>query len=181
MTTIFKAGFILFFLCFSAKAKGQEIVNKSYKKNAAFVELGGNGFLNSINYDRLFTLKDSLIKASFRIGVGLYKTDESSGSSVVKVLPLEINFMLGRTKNYFEFGIGYTPSFGYRTYRKDSLIYATKNFDFNIVGRMGYRYQKPEGVIFFRIGATPIIYHDYFNDGRLKIAPWGGISAGISF
>lgn len=180
MMKLFKVVFFFVFSFHLANACAQDVPNKSFKKNTVFLELGGNGFINSINYDRLFTLKDSLISVSFRLGFGLYKSNESD-SSIIKVLPLEVNFLLGKKQNYLELGFGYTPSFGYRTFRQNNVVYATKNFDFNIIGRVGYRYQKPEGGIFFRLGFTPIIYRDYINAGKFKIAPWGGISAGISF
>jgi hypothetical protein len=170
--------FISLFIFFYSPIIGQNKSSNNHK-NVAFIEFGGNGFLNSINYDRLLNPKDIMNHISSRIGVGYYKSYKDS--TYIKTIPFEINYWRGKLNSHLEFGIGYTPSFGQRTFRKNNIVYANKSFDYNILIRVGFRYQEKDGRKFFRCGITPIIYRDYFNKGKFKIAPWGAIAVGIAF
>jgi hypothetical protein len=51
-----------------------------------------------------------------------------------------------------------------------------------LFGRIGYRFQNPDGGWLFRIGFTPFIsyFNDYVGADHL-IYPFGGISLGYSF
>ncbi|MDQ3395454.1 MAG: hypothetical protein M3512_15275 [Bacteroidota bacterium] len=100
------------------------------------------------------------------------------------VIPIELLGIIGRNKNHFEIGIGYTL-----IYSAESNINLQKlewEFDKYVVTslipfRFGYRFQKPAGGLFFRVGYTPILD---FAPQREKVALhllFGGISIGKSF
>jgi hypothetical protein len=52
----------------------------------------------------------------------------------------------------------------------------TRDWSAFLTGRVGYRYQKPNGRFIFRIGFTPL----YELDGN-ELHPSGGLSFGSSF
>jgi len=167
--------FVIFIIwCIGTKAQNT-VTNK--RKNIIYVELGGNGFLNSINFERLLNPHAVSNHISARAGVGFYSS--SHDSSIITTIPFEISYWPGESNYHAEFGIGYTPSFGHRTFQKDGIVYADKDFDYNILVRGGVRYQKEK--VMFRCAITPVIYRDYFNKGKLKITPWAGIALGYVF
>jgi len=49
--------------------------------------------------------------------------------------------------------------------------------DFFIPIRIGYRYQKPNGGLFYKIGFTPLLSKSYpiFGEG-FSIIPWAGLA-----
>ncbi|PZV80344.1 hypothetical protein CLV31_112111 [Algoriphagus aquaeductus] len=70
---------------------------------------------------------------------------------------IEVSGLLGRGKHHFKLGIGGTPhiatslNFNAETSElEDKLVFSSL-----IPLRIGYRYQKPEGGFFFRVGYTP--------------------------
>lgn len=147
-------------------------------KNSIFFELGGNGGLYSVNYDRLIFSKKNF-KISGRIGGSIMPYEIKNPRLYVFSYPIEINFFYGKKSN-IEIGIGCTPVF--LQYSLDILktyyIYA------NPIIRLGYRYQKPNGGYYFRAGmliysvvySFPGYYADWYTD-RL----WLGLSFGYTF
>ncbi|MCK4344070.1 MAG: hypothetical protein KAX05_02205 [Bacteroidales bacterium] len=128
--------------------------NIEWKKNSFFLELGGNAFFYSLNYDRLIHTEESL-QISSRIGI-----------SHLGIIPIQLNLLIGGSSHHFEFGIGVLISI------EDQNVLPT--------GTIGYRYQKLDGGFLFRIGITPIrilgfaIYDPH-------VIPWAGLSLGYSF
>ncbi|RZS96409.1 hypothetical protein [Cecembia calidifontis] len=173
---------ILLFTCgVINQVSAQEKADVITAKNSIYAELGGNGFLYSINYSRIFNQK------------GAYKFSGSAGFSYVKqvttthwtpLIPIEASVLLGKTSHHLELGTG-TSLFTAQSISLDNETNTLQeNVSFNslIFFRLGYRYQKPEGGFFFRIGYTP-----GFNL-NLDVSPppvffplWGGISLGKSF
>jgi hypothetical protein len=114
------------------------------------------------------------------IGFALW-ADRVEGSTVFNpAVPFEVSGLLGRGKHHLELGVGITPhlatslDFNSETLElEDKVVFGSL-----IPLRIGYRYQKPEGGFFFRVGYSP-----FFN------VPIGGredwvftpVFAGISF
>ena len=171
-------GLFIFSSIFTATGFAQN-VNSVEHKNAVYVEFGGNGIFNSINFDRLLNPQSLNNKLSLRIGAGFYKS--ANDSSIITTVPFEINYWPGKSNLHLELGVGYTPSFGHRTYKKDNIVYAEKDFDSNIILRAGVRYQEKDGKILLRCGLTPVIYKNYYDNGKIKIQLWGGIAVGFVF
>jgi hypothetical protein len=149
--------------CFSQ----HDINNLFSKRNALYIEVGGNAGYYSLNYDIIFFQK------------GNFKLDWRNGFSLLPIInlpifiPLEINTLFGKSKHHFECGLGYTPVlFLGETNEKYSDI---------ILFRVGYRYQKPNGGLLLRIGFTPGISNVDINSDKYSFGPWFGISIGKSF
>ncbi|MDX2188785.1 MAG: hypothetical protein SFY32_02885 [Bacteroidota bacterium] len=156
------------------------------KKNTVFVELLGNGYLYSLNYDRVINYK-SKFKQTFRIGLAYLPFSPLSEIH----LPFEYNFLFGKKDGHFEMGIGLTPALWTYQYISEN----DTRFGFYNYLRIGYRYQKPNGGFFFRAGFMTI-YHFlgyYFTSNSFvffapidsrpiyRTSPTIGISFGYTF
>lgn len=121
------------------------------KKSALYVELLGNSAtIFSINYDRILKeFKDAYLNMSIGFG-NSFGLNEKKGFNV----PFSINYTIGKnTNHHFEIGLG-----GGINYLKDDK--ATRML---LNGRVGYKYQRPQGGFFFRAAFTPITPLFYFN------------------
>lgn len=174
--------FLLFFLTWGAVAQEQSTA-KTYKPNAVYLELLGNGILYSINYDRLLTTHRNL-KISGRVGFSYFNIDlfdEMKGTSI----PIEFLGWNGKNKGHFEFGVGLCSQFV--EVNDVSILGPTQRTSSNgyyLTGRVGYRLQKPDGGFLFRVGFVPMILIAERSSGdvdRTKFVPWFGLSFGYSF
>ncbi len=140
----------------------------SISKNTIYLELFGNGGTGSINYDRILMKKNNF-KLSSRIG-GIfvprkdpnYKNRQNNFWSTL----FEINSFWGRKGN-FEMGIGVSylkggnsgiydiPSGGEISYSSSTLILIPRI--------LGYRFQKPNGGFFCKVGIVALIQIAEFN------------------
>ncbi|MDB5130839.1 MAG: hypothetical protein JWR02_588 [Mucilaginibacter sp.] len=130
-----------------------------------FFELYGPGLTISANYDTRFSQKrDGL---GMRIGIGY----DGSNNSGVTMLPVQVNYLLGKNNNYFEIGIGLTLLSG----NDDGLDFNNKGTSGLTVGTMtfGYRYQPITGFT-FRASINPL-----FNNANF--VPYAGVSFGYTF
>jgi len=107
----------------------------------------------SLNYDRSFEVSTKL-KFATRIGFATLFTYEPY------VLPFELSALLGKEKNFFEFGVGYTFTNG-----NNFLSY-----------RAGYR--REENKSLFRAG---FIYFPDLTWNDKEGYPWLGLSYGYRF
>lgn len=124
---------------------------RTIARNSVNFELGGNGFIYTLNYDRLFFQSD-YYKSGIRIGFGvlpLASTVDESGRAVM-FIPVEYNSLFGLKKHYLEVSIGAT----YTTFVQGSEFWMT--------GRVGYRMQGEKGGFFFRTGMV-LMYLPYAN------------------
>lgn len=161
-----KKSFLIFFsiLCFlnSAFADGDSLTLKgntvnSARKNSIYVELGGNGVLGSINYDRLF-YENNKIHLTGRIGLSIYPSAIFQESPLL--MPVEADILIGSEKKFFETGLGFTRDFhSYKLYIYDSNgSYEVHNYYNNyLFVRLGYR-SRSEGGFLFRVAATPVMF-----------------------
>ena len=151
-------------------------------KNAAYLELAGNGIFYSLNYERVIYQK-GLFKSAARVGITALPSKIAAETFWSGALPLELVGFIGRSRHHFEFGVGYTPYL----YAKSTIspIIAEEEFDAYRVAsivpfRLGYRYQKPEGGLFFRAGYLPALDFTPERINKLHLMH-GGISIGKSF
>jgi hypothetical protein len=100
-------------------------------------------------------------------------------------VPLEIIALFGKSRSHLELGTGFTIIYSPRTTINDNTFEIEFNkyaFSSNLPFRIGYRYQKPDGGLIFRIGYTPMME---LPNQRLEKPHfhllYGGISLGKSF
>lgn len=139
-------------------------------RNAAYVEIGGNGIVPTVNYERRFTER-----VAGRIGFAFIASMESDGDrDTTFAVPLVVNYISHPQRNHhFETGAGLLFVVG------DAQEFAPGDDDEEIsnlalTGLIGYRYQKPARGFVFRAGITPFFYDGDF-------APWAGISFGYGW
>ncbi len=175
--------FVFFtFLCLFTKAQDDYATpaprdyTKKPAKTAAFIELGGNAGLFSLNIDRIYYYKEKL-KLSGRAGFAPH----FNGIYIEQIYVLEHNFILFKNPHHLELGLGATLQRRYNERPNEVDTYFWENILFS-VWRCGYRFQRQDDGFFFRAGLTPAVmsndaegFHpDYFQF-------WAGVSVGASF
>lgn len=137
---------------------------------------------NSINVDKnLYCGSKNLL--SLRLGF-LYMSWKKVRSIGV---PVELCLMFGSGASMLEIAAGYQYQYFYKNYAKDSLQTQIDNASYQaITGRIGYRYEKPKGGIFFRFGFTPLYaIGDYSSTipflGTSPFIPMAGGAIGWTF
>lgn len=160
--------------------KAQKETEIFTSRHSAYLEVGGNGGLFSLNYENIFWQKGKL-KTAARLGLSpLFLFDLNSKLHFVPFVPTEVVGFLGRKNHHFEFGAGYTPF--WRPVSKDKFSSQVDAFQYGyfLPFRLGYRFQRPEkGDYFYRIGYTPAFIS--LKDKFLFEPLYGGISIGKNF
>ncbi|AFM05190.1 hypothetical protein Fleli_2837 [Bernardetia litoralis DSM 6794] len=150
--------------------------SKKISKNTIYVEGAGVGGYGSINYERICFLPThsiSKIGIAFRLGASTYYLNDYTNTfNPQLIFPIGVHLLYGKNSK-IEVGAGQTIT---------SFIQAnTHNFqperDINnhTYFVVGYRYQKDESGLMFRVAYTPLlIFNKYYKR-------WGGIAVGYTF
>jgi hypothetical protein len=154
--------------------------------NTIYLELGGNAGQYALMYGKTVFKKENLQligSAGFSLWV-----DPIEGSTIWNpALPLEFSALIGRTKHHLELGLGFTPfieSEVISSFEPEGIVQSKgeSNLSAIIPFRIGYRYQKPEGGFFFRVGYTPFFKFQGRNESGLDFQPiHAGLGFGVSF
>ncbi|MFN3759528.1 MAG: hypothetical protein ACK4SF_09940 [Algoriphagus aquaeductus] len=158
-------------------------------KNAVFAEFAGNSGGYAMNYGRIIHQRNRM-KLATSVGFSMFyrKGSEPIYSSYwVPVIPVEMTAFLGNSNHHLELGGGFF-TLRNRTYsvndNSPNNIQEQKHWDQNILARIGYRYQKPDGGFFLRVAYTPTIVfvNSDVTDDPVYFLPFSvGISLGVSF
>ncbi len=183
--SVLSIGFILV-TAGPARAEEQDVVQTKHERtamNSIYLELGGNGPLYSLNYERF--LADEM---SVRIGVMFMSVSAtvSSGSSTSSAnvtwfdAPLTMSYLgIGGPNHKLELGAGavfmYFSGSGASTF---SAVATANGFVIAPTAIVGYRYVPTDGGFNFRAGFTPLFISA---GGKSTFFPWGGIAAGYGF
>lgn len=152
---------------------------KFISRNSFHIELGGSGLYYSLNYERNIINRD-ILKTSVQIGIRYFP-----GGFTDITFPFGINEQFSFNMHHIELGFGMVPT--RQIFRDPSEQYEIiHSYWINpLTGRLGYRYQKPDGKFIWRIGFTPFLGREgkIFNpQGPYKLfAPWGSISLGYAW
>lgn len=139
-------------------------------KSTVFVELFGNGFGYSLNYDRVF-FHEKKNALTWRVGLAYLPSSRKLTKAGDLSLLGEFNYLRGKRSNFLELGLGIT-------YWKSFELSQDKYIPLYLVTRIGYRYQKENGGFFMRIGVLPIIDLSRYPGNRLSL--FGGLSLGFT-
>jgi hypothetical protein len=174
--------FFLFLLLTPYIGRSQE---KEGPRNTVYAEILGNAAGLSINYDRV-VLKKEKIALSICIGAGfvpsnainkLLNNNATKKNYLPYGFPISCNLIYGKNNHHLETGVGLTYQQGMYG---EGLKYSQTIF---AVVRLGYRYQKENGGLFWKIGFTPFIPIKEF--GTISVPyvflPFGGIALGYTF
>ncbi len=149
---------------------------KNPTKNAAFVEIGGNGGLYSLNFERIYLYQEKF-KMSGRIGFAI----NPHGVYVEQSYVLEQNFILLKNPHHIEFGLGLTIQNQYNENCKIAGDYLWEKITYSTL-RCGYRYQKQDDGFFLKAALTPAsgqISNCGFDINYFQL--WAGVGVGLSF
>jgi hypothetical protein len=171
-------------------------------RNSIYIEAFGQGLLNSLSYDRLYRTHKK-IKSSVSAGVtvmpGIGTGDFYLGSQ------LSYNFLFTMKNHHLELGLGLNFLMDEVEngvdYRGESGI--ERNYYLYFTPKLGYRFQRPQGGIFFRVTFTPLVAFmnrvGEISVGNMQVVhsryefftnvvsfgnrafPWGGVSIGYTF
>ena len=147
----------------------QTVNTDNFNRNSIYLELSSERPVYSINYDRIFH-KGKKIYYSFRIGFSV-EPDAIS-------LPLGINIITGQKTHHAEFSLTIILYLDHYTFlnaddQSDKYLF--------IIPGLGYRYQKPEGRLFFKLVAAPFIFLDPPSNDFWNMNPkvYGSIQSGV--
>jgi hypothetical protein len=176
----------LFLVCISISYYGYSQNNikpakEPFAKNSIFVEFMGNSIFYGINYDRILIDKEKW-KFTGRLGFSYqyYRSHQYSRF----IIPSEFTFLFGKTRHFFETGLGVTYDV-YTAPKANNVIGGEVKHYGYIFSRFGYRYQRPQGGFFFKAGlnvAGPLTkysrYAFYYSE---FIWVYGGVGIGYTF
>lgn len=167
-------------------------ISSAQKKNSVYVELGGNAVFYSFNYDRIIQLSEKL-KIAPRVGfMYLPLSDIKSNKTFGDFnIPLELNLLFAKnseSKNFGEFGVGLnliSMKNGYTIGPADEVVRNNSRLARVTTLRAGFRHQKPQGGLMYRIGLLVPILQDEFSEKRVGddifYRLYGGLSLGWTF
>lgn len=162
---------------------GQSEAETFTAKNIVYLDLGGNAGQYAFTYGRVFHHKGK-IKLNASAGFSMWYLGSSSNIRWLPAIPVELTAFYGKSNHHLELGAGVT------SYLDNSIYFDQETFesvDKVVFGailpvRIGYRYQKPVGGFFFRVGYTPIIDFPPRTGGNWSFNPYhAGLSFGKSF
>lgn len=157
------------FLLFSIHISGysQDVLEEKVRNNAVYAELGGTGFLLSINYERTLFHKGQIM-INGRVGAG--------SALFLNAVPLAgINVCMGDQRGRMELGFNVVRTFAIELFGGTSTYYLGNPV-------IGYRYFGKKGFV-FRATASPF-FELYDPDQWVKdgiFIPSLGLSFGYRF
>ncbi|MDR1739527.1 MAG: hypothetical protein LBR45_02075, partial [Bacteroidales bacterium] len=174
--------FVLCSCCYFCFA--QDITKPKNKiQHNLFLELGGNSvYLYNITYDCSFQLEE---KHKITAGLGFqympFKVFIFFYPHTFGLSP-QFNYLYGK-KHHLEIGTGITaPFFLYYHYYTQEW---RTNSGIIIPLRIGYRYQRSDGGVFWKIAFVPLfgkgMYFPVGKTGKIPFFPSGGVSIGYTF
>ncbi len=168
MKTALFLNFLLISLFSFGQAAGNETKNP---QNAFFIEVFGQGIINSFNYERTFNTDHKIVNTS---AAGF--TFMITGSEAMYGVPVSYNWITGKKSNHLEFGLGcsyiidnsrkihvveyytlYDPVSGTNQIVAHPFIGSQAIHYLYMTPKVGYRYQQPHGGLLFRVIFTPQI------------------------
>ncbi|MBC7863249.1 MAG: hypothetical protein IAF38_09755 [Bacteroidia bacterium] len=172
--------FLLFFTCdFFSQGEIVDTIKDAdsikIPHNTAYIELGGNSGLYSLNYERIF-VNTPAFKFFSRIGAGPLP----NGKHFSQIYLAEENFCFGKNGRYLEAGIGLTFQRKWVEDCDENKTFAYGNLYYGIF-RLGVRFQPENKGTVFRIGLTPTMYYKDQCSNGFSFQFFGGISYGLVF
>lgn len=187
MTSVIKYFLLLFTFLILKNGNLLAQSDSSIAKNTLFVEGFGNGIYGSINYDRIFFIKNH--KFSSRYGFMFVPIPVSGKNSKFPhhyTIPVEFNYLKGQ-KNHLEFGLGLTYTYAVFTNTTYQGKKEISKAIYAILKPIGYRLQKSSGGLFAKVNGLLVIKTIELNKNYVlsrneaRFAPFIGFSIGYTF
>ncbi len=130
--------------------------------NSVQLELLGSGGAYSINYERIL-LNGHIFQTGIRSGVGITGSPFGLWEAPETRIPILVSEQVSYGRHHLEVAGGITLMNSYNFWILKHASYGNKLFPMGALSG-GYRYQKPEGRLIFRVAYTPFF--------RLKKIDW---------
>lgn len=154
-------------------------------KNMVMLEIGGNGLVYSVNYER--SLRQNF---KTRAGFSFFKIieNQTEKSLIVMSYPISLNYLLdlGRKSHFLETGIGLM-----NLVTSGNLVEykGVTNYYLNPFVNLGYRYEPTKNRFLYRIGLSPFLgtrsltnpTEQGFQPLGAKFQIWGYMGVGFKF
>ena len=173
---------VLALFLFAFNVYAQESYNY---KNAVIFELGGNGLVYSVNYERFLTKN-----INTRVGLSFWRIIENQTDKSMTVMsyPLSFNYLINMSgqKHFIEAGIGAMNL----VTTGDLVEYkGVTNYYLNPFLNLGYRFRSTKNRLLYRVGLSPFLGTKSFTNPTeqsfqplgSKIQFWGYLGIGYSF
>ncbi len=153
------------FMAQSVPLAGKPPIDDSTRAQSIYAEYGGPSAIYSVTYDTRLTRSNK--GWGVRAGLGFLPSQGINNISV----PVQVNYLLGKTRHFFEAGAGATYFHGNRSSswfgspEEGSLVFGTLS--------ASYRYQTLSRGITARIGITGIA--GSFNSNSIAALPHIGV------
>ncbi len=166
--------FFLFFTGFSMKGICQENNANAISRNTLYADFASKDVYYSINFDHIFH-RGNKLSYSYRAGISILKDAYS--------FPIGIQCFTGVKSSHAEFSLTLIPYVDHSA--KSRNRYDNTDKFLYVEPGIGYRYQAPEGGLFFKAVFTPIILldppsNDFWNMDP-KLFAGGNIGIGYTF
>lgn len=150
---------------------------RAKKTNALVVNLGGEGLLYSLQYEKYSSISREVFGA-FALGGGYFHSlGNSSRNSSVTTLPHRYTINIGAGTNFFELGLAGNYFFG----ETDTNIAREKISGYMFGPLAGYRFMNKHQLL-LRAYVNPMIqFSGNLFLSKHRIVPYGGVSAGYYF
>jgi hypothetical protein len=181
-------GFLCVALSFSTGAFAQNEPKAFEARNALYLELGGSSGRYAVNFSRIIHQKGNLkLNASAGFAFWHYSVDLGPAYQRTRwlpTIPLEFSAFWGRSNHHLELGIGFISGLKTTPQIDPTSFEITEKMVYDVILpiRIGYRYQKPGGGFFYRVGYTPFFSPPVGGRENWNFEPrFAGISIGKSF
>ncbi|MNU52185.1 hypothetical protein D3C71_411910 [compost metagenome] len=194
---------LLAYLAFGTPIFSQENETPIKNKHTVYLEIFGQGFSGSLNYDLLFN-SDRKWRTSLTTGIIAIPRSLGFGDGTYLGIPVSYNWLYGKKRNLLELGIGLTTQLGEGySFENGSIGTPKKSLSAlytYITPKLGYRFQPDKHGVFFRATLTPHLalvntrfsarngslttnhtfFQNFMNVGYGAF-PWFGASIGYTF
>lgn len=164
----------LFFIGFSNTGICQKDNTVAVSRNTLYADFASKDVYYSINFDHIFH-RGNKLSYSYRAGVSVLKNAYS--------FPIGIQCFTGVNNSHAEFSLTLIPYVDHSA--KSRNRYDNTDKFLYVEPGVGYRYQAPEGGVFFKAIFTPIILLDPpsidFWNMDAKLFAGGNIAIGYTF
>lgn len=188
---------LLLLLCFSVNvAFSQDATPQPFSRHSIIAQAGSNSLAFGVLYDHVFISKAKW-KLTGMTGVNVTPSSESFGVG----MPIAVSSLIGKHRNFFEIRTGFTNGYGIEYESKfvesELKTYTNKLYSLTSITTLGYRFQKPEGGVFFNAGVdllvsayrdtnitegyTPDYAEGYFLHNSDRLGLYFGLALGYTF
>ncbi len=159
---------------------------KVAKKNALYLEAGGNGLFYSINYDRIVPISPK-VKIAPRLGIS-YLPYNGGNKFKNFIIPFEVNILYAKqaeSKNFIEGGVGLTLFEFVKGFRNGNKKDPVSQYSNVTMIRVGFRHQKTSGGLMYRAGLLIPVAQDSYSESivgdDIFFRIWAGFGIGCNF